>query len=220
LPTAELPAASRVFLIDRPGAEQSIIIAGHLMAPKSDARELAIQAANDAFGGSFTSRINLNLREDKSWSYGVRSLVIDTMSQRPFFVYAPVQTDRTGPSMIEIDRELRELVGDRPISSAEVETSKRRSTLTLPGRWETAAAVAEDIAQLVRFGLPNDYWDVYPQLIAELDQSGVNDAARTVFAPDHLTWVVVGDRRFVEEELRELDFGPVELMDANGNPLN
>ncbi|HSG66380.1 MAG TPA: pitrilysin family protein, partial [Gammaproteobacteria bacterium] len=183
LSEVELPAATRVILLDRPGSEQSIIISGQLIPPKADERDLALEAANDAFGGSFTSRINLNLREDKSWSYGVRSLIFDTMLQRPFVVYAPVQTDKTAPSMVEIDRELRELVGARPVTGAEVETSKRRSTLTLPGRWETAGAVAGDIAEIVRFNLPDDFWGSYADLIATLDVSGVNAAARSVLAP-------------------------------------
>jgi zinc protease len=220
LAEVELPQATRVILIDRPGSEQSIIIAGHLIAPKSDERELAVEAANDAFGGSFTSRINLNLREDKSWSYGVRSLIVDTMRQRPFLVYAPVQTDKTALSMIELNREFQELVSSRPITDAEVETSKRRSTLTLPGRWETAGAVAGDIAELVRFSLPDDYWDSYADLISALDAPGVNAAARSLFAPDKLTWVVVGDRRRIEEEIRALDLGPISVMDADGNRLN
>jgi zinc protease len=215
-----LPTETRVILIDRPGSEQSIIIAGQLVAPKSDDRELAFQAANDAFGGSFTSRINLNLREDKSWSYGVRSLIFDTMKQRPFLVYAPVQTDKTAPSMVEIDHEFRELVSTRPVTDTEVQTSKRRSTLTLPGRWETAAAVGGDIAELVRFGLPDDYWNGYAGLISALDAVKVNAAARAAFAPDRLTWVVVGDRRRIESEVRALDFGPVTIMDADGNPVN
>ena len=214
-----LPESTRVVLIDRPGSEQSIIIGGQLIAPKSDARELEIQAANDAFGGTFTSRINLNLREDKSWSYGVRSLIVDTMRQRPFLVYAPVQTDKTAPSLVELDREFRELVGARPITAAEVETSKRQSTLTLPGRWETAGAVAGDIAEIVRFGLPDTYWDSYAELISNLDVADVNAAAESVFAPDRLTWVVVGDLSRVEDEIRALDLGPISVMDADGNRL-
>ncbi len=217
LSEVDLPDAPRVILIDRPGSEQSIIIGGHLVAPKADARQLALDAANDAFGGTFTSRINLNLREDKSWSYGVRSLIVDTMLQRPFIVYAPVQTDQTAPSMVELDRELRELVTSRLITAEEVETSKRRSTLTLPGRWETARAVAGDIAELVRFGLPDDYWDNYAGLIAGLDAQNVNAAAQSLFAPERLTWVVVGDLSRIEESVRALELGPVQIMDADGN---
>ncbi len=217
LTEVDLPDAPRVILVDRPGSEQSIIIGGHLVAPKADERQLAFDAANDAFGGTFTSRINLNLREDKSWSYGVRSLIVDTMLQRPFIVYAPVQTDQTAPSMVELDRELRELVTSRPVTADEVETSKRRSTLTLPGRWETARAVAGDVAELVRFGLADDYWDIYADLIAGLDTQNVNAAAQDLFAPSQLTWVVVGDLSRIEESVRALELGPVQIMDADGN---
>ncbi len=220
LDDVELPDTPRVFLLDRPGSEQSIIIAGQLIAAKADPRQLAIDAANDAFGGSFTSRINLNLREDKNWSYGVRSLTVDTMRQRPFIMYAPVQTDQTAPSIVELDREFRELVGLRPVTGEEVATSKRRSTLTLPGRWETAGAVGGDIAEIVRFGLPDDYWRQYAGLIDRLDEASVNAAASAVFSPDRITWVVVGDRSRIEESVRALDLGPVSVLDANGNVVN
>ena len=218
--TVALPEHTRVFLIDRPGSEQSFIIAGHLMAPKSDQRELAIQALNFTFGGSFTSRINMNLREDKAWSYGVRSVIIDTMKQRPYFIYAPVQTDRTAASMLELDREFREIRSTRPVTAEEVNTSKRRDTLRLPGRWETARSVMNDIAEIVRFGLPKDYWQRYPDLVAAVNVAEVNDVARALLAPDRLTWVVVGDLDLIEADIRALNFGPVELMDADGNLLS
>ena len=101
IPAVELPEASRVILVNRPGSEQSIIFGGQLVFDRSDEREMALRAANEAFGGAFTSRINMNLREDKAWSYGVRSMLVDTQSQRPFIVYAPVQTDRTADSLVE-----------------------------------------------------------------------------------------------------------------------
>ena len=217
--TVALPDHTRVVLIDRPGSEQSFIVAGHLMAPKSDQRELAIQAMNFTFGGSFTSRINMNLREDKAWSYGVGSIIIDTMKQRPYFIYAPVQTDRTAASMLELDREFREIRTTRPVSAEEVNTSKRRNTLRLPGRWETARAVMNDIAEIVRFGLAEDYWRRYPDLVAAVNVAEVNDVARSLLAPDRLTWVVVGDLELIEANIRALNFGPVELMDADGNIL-
>ena len=220
IPAVTLPEQTRVFLVDRPGSEQSVIITGHVIAPRSDVRELAIQAMNFSFGGSFTSRINLNLREDKAWSYGVRSIIIDTMKQRPFIIYAPVQTDRTAESMLELDRELREVRTSRPVSAEEVDTSKRQNTLGLPGRWETARAVMSDIAEIVRFGLPEDYWQHYPQLVEAVNVAEVNDVARSLLAPDGLTWVVVGDLERIEADIRALTLGPVELMDADGNLLS
>lgn len=220
IPAVTLPEQARVVLVDRPGSEQSFIIAGHVMAPRSDERELAIQAMNTSFGGSFTSRVNLNLREDKAWSYGVRSIIVDTMKQRPFITYAPVQTDKTAASMLELDREFREIRSSRPVTAEEVSTSKRQDILGLPGRWETARAVMSDIAEIVRFGLAEDYWRQYPALVEAVDVAEVNAAARALLAPDSLTWVVVGDLALIEADIRALNLGPVELMDADGNLLS
>ncbi len=219
IPTVQLPSESRVILVDRPGSEQSIIIGGQLVFPKSDDRELALQTLNDVFGGSFTSRINMNLREDKAWSYGVRSILVDTMNQRPFILYAPVQSDRTADSLAELDRELRELLRERPIGEDEVSTSKKRNTLTLPGRWETARAVAGDIAQLVRFGLPDDYWERYADLVSAVSVDDTNAAARAELRPDQLIWIVVGDLSAIEEEVRALELGRLDLMDVDGRLL-
>jgi zinc protease len=219
IPTVALPEQAKVVLVDRPDSEQSFIIVGHIMAPRADERELAIQTMNSSFGGSFTSRVNMNLREDKAWSYGVRSSIIDTMRQRPFITYAPVQTDKTAASMLELDREFREIQTSRPISDEEVNTSKSRDTLALPGRWETARAVMNDIAEIVRFGLPEDYWRHYPALVDAVNVAEVNEAAKELIAPNQLTWVVVGDLSLIEADIRALNLGPVELMDADGNLL-
>lgn len=220
IPPVELPESSRIILVDRPGSEQSIIIGGQVVFAKSDERELALQTFNDIFGGSFTSRINMNLREDKAWSYGVRSMLVDTMNQRPFIVYAPVQSDRTADSLIELDRELRELLNDRPVNDEEVATSKKRNTLTLPGRWETAQAVANDIAQMVRFTLPDDYWEQYADLVSDVSVQEANSAARNQLKPDQLIWVVVGDLAEIEEEVRALNLGELALMDVDGKILD
>jgi zinc protease len=129
-----------------------------------------------------------------------------------------VQADRTAASMQELKREIEEYLGQRPASADEVATSKRRSTLTLPGRCETARAVARDIAELVRFDLPDDYWDDYARLVGELDAAEVNAAARQLLRPDRITWVVVGDRAAIEAEVRALGFGTVRIVDVDGNP--
>ena len=219
IPSVALPESSRIVLVDRPESEQSIIIGGQLVFPKSDERELALQTLNDIFGGSFTSRINMNLREDKAWSYGVRSMLLDTMNQRPFIIYAPVQSDKTAASLAELDRELRELLQERPVGEEEVATSKKRSTLTLPGRWETARAVAGDIAQMVRFGLPDDYWEGYADLVSAISAEETNAAARSELKPDRLVWVVVGDLAAIEDEVRALEWGETDIMDVDGRLL-
>jgi zinc protease len=224
VPTKTLPAVApperpRVYLIDRPGAEQSVIIAGHLIGERDAADDLAIDAMNDILGGAFTSRVNMNLREDKGWSYGADTVVVDTLAQRPFLAIAPVQADQTAASMQEIRRELVEFAGASPATETEVATSKRRSTLTLPGRWETAQAVARDIAELVRFGLPDDYWDQYAELVGNLDVADVREAARRSLQPDRLTWLVVGDLDAIEAGVRGLGLGDVQILDADGDPV-
>ncbi len=214
----KLPERPRIFLVDRPDSEQSTIYAGHLVVPKANSAELALQTLNDILGGSFVSRINLNLREDKGWTYGSRSQILDAEGQRPFYVAAPVQADKTAEAIVEIARDLADITGARPPQADEVETAKRRSTLTLPGRWETAGAVLGALGEIVRFGLPDDYWQQYVQGIEELDVGAVDRAAQTNLHPDQLTWVVVGDSAKLEAQLRQLGLGEVQLIDADGNP--
>jgi zinc protease len=214
LPEVALPDDSRVFLIDRPGSEQSIVMAAQVIPPKREDDEIAIDAVNDILGGNFTSRINMNLREDKAWSYGARTSIVDTMAQRPFIAYAPVQTDKTAPSMLEMRKEIVEFLGGRQPTEQEVGTSKKRATLTLPGRWETARAVSDDIEDLVRFGLPHDYWQRYAELVAGLDVDEVNEAAR-MLSPNRLTWVVVGDRSRIEHDVRALGLGDVTILETD-----
>jgi zinc protease len=219
LPDVALPTQQSVYLIDRPGAEQSVIIAGHLIGPRDAADDIAVAAMNDILGGAFTSRVNMNLREDKGWSYGADTVVVETQAQRPFLAIAPVQADQTAASMQEIKREIEEFVGARAATEAEVATSKRRSTLSLPGRWETAQAVARDIAELVRFRLPDDYWDDYAELVGALEVADVSAAAEQHLRPKRLTWLVVGDLDVIEAEVRALSLGEIRVVDVDGNAM-
>jgi zinc protease len=159
----------------------------------------------------------MNLREDKGWTYGADTVVVETQAQRPFLAIAPVQGDQTAASMQEIKREIAEFIGTNAATEAEVATSKKRSTLTLPGRWETGRAVARDIADLVRFDLPDDYWNDYAELVGGLDVAEVNAVARRLLQPDRLTWVVVGDLGAIEAQVRALGFGAVTIVDVDGN---
>jgi zinc protease len=211
---------STVFIVDRPDSEQSIILAGHVAPPKNNEEEIAIEAMNEVLGGSFSARINMNLREDKHWSYGARSLLMDAEGQRPFIVYAPVQTDKTKESMAEIYAEVSGILGERPATSDEIARAKDKSTLTLAGRWETANAVADSLSEMVRFDLPDNYWEEYPEMVRSLSEKQVSDAASTVMRPDNMVWVVVGDRAEIEDGIRELEFGDIILMDADGNVLD
>ena len=211
--------ASSVYLIDRPGSQQSIIFAGNVAPPKGTPAEVAITTMNDILGGSFTSRVNMNLREDKGWSYGSFTLLFETKGQRPFIAYAPVQTDKTKESLQEVVKELRGIVGEKPATAEELAKAQANLTLSLPGQWETNAAVAGSIADLVTFGMPLDYYDRYAQMVRGLSLADVNAAAKEVVHPNQLVWVVVGDRSKIEAGVRELNLGEVQLLDADGRPL-
>ncbi len=209
----------RVFLIDRPDSEQSIVIASNLAPPEGELDEIAVETMNEIIGGSFTSRLNMNLREDKSWAYGARSFVIDAEGQRPFIAYAPVQSDKTMESMAEIKRELEEYLSDKPATTEEMNKVKSNNTLQLPGRWETAGSVLADIAEIVTYGLPDDYWDSYADRVRGLTLDQIKDVADDVIRPNGLTWVVVGDREKIESRIRELELGEITPIDADGNIL-
>ena len=210
------PSRSEVYILDRPGAEQSIIFAGSLVAPTNNPDELAFQTFNDAFGGSFSSRINMNLREDKHWSYGVFSFAQDARGQRPWIIYAPVQTDKTKESLAELVKELHEVASTRPLSDSEVQGAKDRETLTLAGRWETGSAVSGALQEMATYGLPDDYYQIYASHIRALSASDIGKAVSDFVKPDHEVWVVVGDRARIEAGIRGLGLGEVSFLDANG----
>ena len=212
--------APAVYLVDRPDSEQSVIIAGHLGPPRNNDAEMAISSMNQVLGGDFTARVNMNLREDKSWSYGAFTQFVSAEGQRPFIALAPVQTDKTSLAMAELKREIEEIRGERPPSSDEIAKVKDRRTLSLPGRWETASAVLGSIGEIVRFGLPDDYWDTYAASIRALTEDEIRQAAVDVVRPEALVWVVVGDRAKIEADIRELGFGEIVLLDADGKVID
>jgi zinc protease len=214
-----LAPKQRVFLIDKPGAVQSTIIAGAVAPPKANPIEPAIEAMNTVLGGAFISRLNMNLREDKHWSYGAGSFLQDARGQRPFIAYAPVQSDKTKESVQEMRNELREITKDRLVTADEAAMAKANLTLTLPGTWETSSQVSGALAEIVRFDLPQDYWTQYPGKIHALVVKDLNEAAVTVVHPENITWLIVGDLASIEGPIRELNLGDLVVLDADGNPV-
>jgi zinc protease len=209
----------RVYILDQPGSVQSMIFAGHVAPPKSDPNDLAIEAMNTVLGGTFTSRVNMNLRENKHWSYGAGSAVVDARGQRPFFVAAPVQADKTKESMQEILKELNGIANSMPLTPEEVDRAKRAQTLTLPGRWESAQAVSDSLTEMVVFGYADDYFKTYAGRVNALSVDQVRSTATAVVQPQGLIWVVVGDRARIEPAIRELNLGPIGIVDADGKVI-
>jgi zinc protease len=213
--TVNVPVRQAVYILDQPGSVQSVVFAGHVAPPKGAAGTLALETLDTLLGGTFTSRINMNLREDKHWSYGASSDLTDARGQRPFLVTAPVQADKTKEAMQEVAKELRAITSSRPATADEVDKAKKSLTLTLPGRWETAGAVAGSLAEMVNFGYPDDHFATYAGRINGLTQDQVQKAAASI-RPDGLVWLVVGDRAKIEAGIRELNLGPVQVIDADG----
>jgi zinc protease len=219
LKNVQMPPKSTVYVIDKPGALQSIIIVGNIAPPTANSNELAIQAMNDGLGGTFFSRINSNLREDKHWSYGTSTLLWAARAQRPWITFAPVQTDKTKESLAELNKELRGVVGDHPFSETELAAIQASETLSLPGSRETQGAVGDSINELVQFGLPDDYYETMAGKIRALKTTDLANAAKTIVHPDNLIWVVVGDRSKIEAGIKELSLGEMKFLDADGKPL-
>ena len=138
------PKASRLYVIDQPGAVQATVLAGLLVPSSLDDAALRLDIANSILGGQFTSRLNMNLREEKHWAYGAFSFVPDALGQRPWLAFAPVQIDKTADALKEIDREIREYVGARPASGDELTKVQATEIRSLPGAYETMAAVDVD----------------------------------------------------------------------------
>ncbi len=219
LANVSLPEKASVYFIDKPGAQQSTIFAGHLAPPRANSDEIALETMNTVIGGAFVSRINMNLREDKHWSYGSQSVFIGTKAQRPFFVFAPVQTDKTREAMTEILGELRGIIRDKPVTEDELAMAQSSKTLRLPGSQETVDQLLGRIAEINRFGLPDDYYEMYAAKVRALKRLDLNAAAEKVIRPESLVWVVVGDRAKVEDGIRELNLGDLAFLDADGQRI-
>jgi zinc protease len=174
---------------------------------------------NQILGGTPTARLNLNLREDKHWSYGSFSFFRDARGQRPFMAYAPVQTDKTVDALGELRKELTGIVDQRPLTAEELARAQSSLTLTLPGSWETMDDVAASIGEIVTFGLDDRYFDGYAGRIRAQTLETVTAAARETIHPGELVWVVVGDRSKIEPGIRQLGLGDIRLIDADGKPL-
>ncbi|HET6631450.1 MAG TPA: pitrilysin family protein [Rhodanobacteraceae bacterium] len=212
----DYPGKVRVYLMDRPGSEQSVILAA-LVSPSTEApNHLDIETMNGVFGGTFTSRLNMNLREGKHWAYGAHSFMPDSVGQSPFLMYAPVQTDKTAPSVREMLKEAKAIVGPKPPTDAEIEKIKQNDVRSLPGQYQTDSAVLSALANNALYDRPDNYVETLKSRINGLDDEDIVAAAREVIHPDQLTWIIVGDLKKIEKPVRALKLGEVKVIDASG----
>lgn len=208
-----------LYVMDRPGSPQSLIFAGHLLPKKNDVDEYSLSVMNDILGGDFTSRLNMNLREDKHWSYGVGAFPYGTQSQRPFMVFAPVQTDKTKESIMELKKEISQYIGEKPVTEAEVVKAKKNNQAQLNGSWETNGGISGYIGEIVRYNQPDDYLEKMYENLGKVSQSSVAKVAKDNLNPEKMVWVVVGDKDKIAAGLKELNFSKIIYVDTDGNEV-
>ena len=214
------PAKPVVYLVDRPDSAQSTILVGTPQAPRNPAEDTRVSAFNALFGGNFTSRVNMNLRENKGWSYGSRSMMISGRGPRTFLISAPVQTDKTKDALVELRKELTDIVDRRPPTNAELNTVRTNTLLGLSSRWETTDAVLGTLQDIHLNNLPQDYWAKYADTYRNVTPAEIEATAKTIIPNQNHVWVIVGDRAKIEKGVRELNIGEVHVVDADGNPVD
>ena len=218
--SVEPPGKTAVYIIDRPGSPQSVVVAAKLLAPRSGASEHAIRLSNSIVGGQFTARINMNLREARGWTYGAYSFIHDARGQRILLTYAPVQADKTSETMAEIHREFSEFAGDNVATQEELDLVMKAETLKLTERWETCSAVVDSITEIIQFGLPDSCFENYAGSIRAVTLEDVRNVSKDVFVTEGMIWVVVGDGGKIIDGIKELGLGEVVVCDIDGNPIN
>ncbi|MGD8396747.1 MAG: pitrilysin family protein [Candidatus Eiseniibacteriota bacterium] len=206
--------SARILIVDRPGAAQSYVLAGQVGMPENDPDRLAFDLMNTTLGSHFGARINMNLREDKGYTYGAYSFPVSMREGGMFLCTAPVQVEFTRETVVELQRELEEIGGTRPVSAEELDSSRSRLLQGFPQQFETLGDIANQLVDLVLYDLPLDDWQTYAGRLEGYDLETVRAMARRHVHPDQLVYIIVGDRATIEPELRELGLGDVEVVDA------
>lgn len=201
----------RILLVDRPKSPQSVILAGRVLGAKGGDDLEALRTANDIFGGNFLSRFNMNLRETKGWSYGVRTRISGDKDRINWVAAAPVQADRTGDSIKELRSDLGAFLGAKGVTAEEREWSTNGSIRELPGSFETSGDVLGGVRNIVKFGRPDNYYETLPATYDAMTTAEIDAAARKALATDDLVYVVVGDAAVVKPQLDGLGL-PVETV--------
>jgi zinc protease len=209
----------RVAIIDKPGAPQSFILGGRVGTPGNAADYIEQSLANDVLGGAFTARVNMNLREDKHWSYGAFTFEPDARGPRPWVIFAPVQSDKTKESIQEILKEVRGFATTKPPAAAEVDRQIKSNVRSLPGAFESVGSVLGRMTGDTALGRPVDYVTSIKQKYEAVTPASAKAAGAAEFRTDDLLWVIVGDRAKIEAGIRELNLGTVEIWDEDGKKI-
>ncbi|MEP6745164.1 MAG: pitrilysin family protein [Gemmatimonadota bacterium] len=221
-PATQLPApidrATRVFLVDKPGAAQSVLALARPGVDRASPDYYALQVMNTILGGSFSSRLNQNLRETRGWTYGAGSGFAWRPVPGPFRASAAVRTDVTDSSLMEFRKEIG-LMRDSLVTPVELARAQAYLALALPGDFETTGQVAGQVSGMLRFGQPFTYWNGYVQNVMKVTRADVQRVARSHLDPSRMTIVVVGDLAKIRAGIESSGLGPVEVRDVQGRPI-
>jgi len=219
VPAPPAPRGRTVYLIDKPGDTQSTISVAHPGISRSSDDWEKVFVANRVLGGFFSSRLNLNLREDKGYTYGARSATWELAGPSCFRMSSRVQTEVTAPALTEFLSELEGVAGGRPITAEELEFAKNSILLGYPREFETIGQLAGAVTEQVALGLPDDNFARYAEKIEAVDLATVNATASSYFDPENVAIIVVGDLEKIEGPIRDLNLGPIRYADADGTIL-
>jgi predicted Zn-dependent peptidase len=206
--------ATSIYFIDKPGAPQSSFRIGAIGVPRSTGDYFPLEVLNTALGGSFTSRLNQNLRETKGYTYGARSRFAMRKGAGPFVAQAEIVAAKSDSALIEFMKELRAIRD--PMPASELKKTKNYLELQLPSQFETTGDIAQAMVPIALYGLPLDYYNHYVANIEAVTQSDVQRVGQKYIDPAHLAVVVVGDRKSVEPTLRALNVGPISIRTMQG----
>jgi len=210
VPQAPQVGPTHIYLVDHPDAAQSQIRIGNVGVARSTPDFFTLEVLNAVLGGSFTSRLNQNLREEHQYSYGAASRFDMRLSAGPFLAAAGVQTDKTAESVTEFFNELRAMAA--PVAGDELARAKNYLALSFPGDFETSGDMARRLEELLLYGLPEEYFPEYVGNIQRVTSEAVQAAARTYIQTERLAVVIVGDRRTIEAPLRALGLAPITVL--------
>jgi predicted Zn-dependent peptidase len=207
------PTAPRILLVNRAGAPQSSIVGGQILPIDPKADIVPFDTANDVLGGTFLSRLNMDLREDKGWSYGVSGNENVMLHAVPYVVSAPVQADKTGEALAELNSQLNAFLTNKGVTDEELTRTVANSINQLPGEFETSGAVLSAMMNIDMLDRPDNYYETLPATYRAQTAQSLDQAARAALDPKGFTWIVVGDAAKVRPQLEKLGL-PIEVVEA------
>jgi zinc protease len=210
---------AKIYLVDKPGAEQSVVNIGLPGPSRNTPDYFALQVLNTILGGQFQSRLNANIREQKGYSYGVNSAFSYGKGPGAFRAGGSIFTAKTDAALIEFMKELKGIVGERPITDEEIKTAKDSLIQGLPQRFASVTAISGAITTLPVQGLPEDFYQSYAKNVSAVTKDDLLRVAKRYIDLGHLAIVIVGDRAKVEEALKATDIAPLTMLDLEGNPV-